>query len=305
MTGIKVKVVPQFPNPVIGGAGIDVQKANGNWTISLDYAKFGLNSPYVPQPNHRVVIFTQSSDGYFTVPTTVLAGDPHFFNVVLLMGFEGVNGSTGAPGLTDESPAAHGTGTLINPSLGNISTSQFRFGTSSLFINGTSTPSGLTFPDSNDWNFGAGLFTIEMWVRFPLAPAGSQVFASQWGLSGQFAWQFGLTGGSSLSWIVSVDGTSILTDINGTWGPVANTWYHVAVDYDGTKYRVYVNGVRTGSSAIPRTIFNSNLVLAIGSYFNGLNLMNGFVDELRITKGVARYATDTSFAVPTSAFPRI
>jgi hypothetical protein len=61
----------------------------------------------------------------------------------------------------------------------------------------------------------------------------------------------------------------------------------------------------TGSSATPRTIFNSNLNLAIGSFFNGVNLMNGFVDELRITKGVARYATDTSFAVPASAFPRI
>jgi hypothetical protein len=258
----------------------------------------------VPQPNHRVVIFTQSSDGYFTVPATVVAGDPHFFNVVLLMGFEGVNGSTGAPGLTDESSAAHGTGTLINPSLGNISTGQFKFGTSSLFINGTSTPTGLTFPDSNDWNFGAGLFTIEMWVRLSTV-GGSEVFASQWGTSGQFGWQFGLTGGTNLSWYVSTDGTSILTDINGTWAPVANTWYHVAVDYDGTKYRVYVNGVMVGSSVTPRTIFNSNLVLGIGAYSTGFNLMNGFMDELRITKGVARYATDTSFAVPTSAFPRI
>jgi hypothetical protein len=304
MTGIKVKVVPQFPNPVIGGAGIDVVKANGNWTISLDYAKFGLNSPYTPQPNHRVVILAQSPGGYFTVPATVLAGDPHFFNVVLLMGFEGVNGSTGAPGLTDESPAAHGTGTLINTSLGHITTSQFKFGSSSLFIDGTSTASGLRFPFSSDWNFGAGRFTIEMWVRLPIG-GGSQVFASQWGLSGQFGWQFGLVGASSLGWYVSTDGTSILTDIAGTWSFVANTWYHVAVDYDGTKYRVYVNGVMTGSSAIPRTIFNSNLPLCIGAYYNGLNLMNGFVDELRITKGVARYATDTSFPVPTSAFPRI
>jgi hypothetical protein len=304
MSGRKLKHVAVFPRQVVGGAGIDVEKQNGNFTISLDYAEFGLHSPYVPAPDHRVVIFAQGSNGYFTVPTTVLAGDPHFFNVVLLMGFEGVNGSTGAPGLTDESSAAHGTGTLINPSLGNISTGQFKFGTSSLFINGTSTPTGLTFPDSNDWNFGAGLFTIEMWVRLSTV-GGSEVFASQWGTSGQFGWQFGLTGGSSLSWYVSTDGTAILTDINGTWAPVANTWYHVAVDYDGTKYRVYVNGVMTGSSAIPRIIFNSNLVLAIGSYFNGLNLMNGFIDELRITKGVARYATDTSFAVPTSAFPRI
>jgi hypothetical protein len=72
MSGVKLKRVPVFPRQAIGGAGIDVEKRGGNFTISLDYAEFGLHSPYVPQPNHRVVIFAQGSNGYFTVPTTVL-----------------------------------------------------------------------------------------------------------------------------------------------------------------------------------------------------------------------------------------
>jgi hypothetical protein len=73
MSGLKLKYVPLFPQRVIGGAGIDVEKANGNWTIALDYGEFGLNSPYVPQPGHRVVLFTEDSNGYVAVPVTTLA----------------------------------------------------------------------------------------------------------------------------------------------------------------------------------------------------------------------------------------
>lgn len=32
--------------------------------------------------------------------------------------------------------------------------------------------------------------------------------------------------------------------------------------------------------------------------------MNGWLDEVRITKGVARYSLDSGFAVPTAAYPR-
>jgi hypothetical protein len=73
MSGVKLKRVTTFPRQVIGGAGIDVEKQNGNFTISLDYAEFGLHSPYVPAPDHRVVIFAQGTSGYFTVPTSVLS----------------------------------------------------------------------------------------------------------------------------------------------------------------------------------------------------------------------------------------
>src|SRR4029077_19412408 len=61
--------------------------------------------------------------------------DPNFSLVVLLLGFEGVSGSTGAPGFTDQSSRHQGTASVANgPS---INTAQFKFGTSSALVTGT------------------------------------------------------------------------------------------------------------------------------------------------------------------------
>ena len=65
---------------------------------------------------------------------TAIACDPYFANTVLLMGYEGADASTGAPGMTDESPAAHGTATVTGAA--QIDTAQFKFGTSSLLLAG-------------------------------------------------------------------------------------------------------------------------------------------------------------------------
>ncbi len=49
--------------------------------------------------------------------------------------------------------------------------------------------------------------------------------------------------------------------------------------------------------------FNSAGTLNIGMIGSSFGF-DGWIDELRITKGVARYASDSGFAVPTSAYPR-
>jgi hypothetical protein len=105
---------------------------------------------------------------------------------------------------------------------------------------------------------------------------------------------------------VTTDGSTFLNDIVYTWtGFATNTWYAVAVDYDGTKYRLYVDGVMVGSSSTARVIFDTGENLGIGnnSIASGA-FLDGYLDETRITKGVARYASDSGYAVQTSAFPR-
>src|SRR6516162_9066366 len=173
-------------------------------------------------------------------PSAAVACDPYFGNVVLLMGYEGVNGSTGAPGMTDESPAVHGTGTIASPF--KISTTKFKFGSSSL--SGSPGTSGLLwFPHSTDFNLGSGLFTIEAWVNFNTIVANYQFIVAVWQTPGNNSWALS-TGptGTTLNWNVSTTGSDNNADISGAWSPTTNTWYHVAVDYDGTKYRGYVNG---------------------------------------------------------------
>jgi hypothetical protein len=72
MSGLKLKSVPQFPGKVIGGAGIDVEKTNGNWTISLDYDDYPLVSPFTPGPQHYVLLWDSILNNYFLVPATTL-----------------------------------------------------------------------------------------------------------------------------------------------------------------------------------------------------------------------------------------
>lgn len=224
--------------------------------------------------------------------------DPDFSSVVLLLGFEGSNGATGSPGMDDESLSAHGT-LAGGSSTSNISTAQSKFGSSSLHLTGNS----VDYADSADWDLGSGHFTVEMFA-YPGVVSGVQFLIGQWNAAPDLGWQLYLND-ANLVWNTSTTGSDNNTDITGSASITASVWHHLCIDYDGVKYRTYVDGVKDGSFSTPRTLHDSNQNLTIGAAANGSFLFDpGFVDEVRITKGVARYATDTSFTVPTSAFPR-
>ena len=102
--------------------------------------------------------------------------DPFFSNVVLLMGFQGVDASTGAPGMNDESPHLHGTANITGAA--QIDTAQFRFGTSSLLL--PALGDSIFYGNNADWHLGNQPFTIELQVRFQgFTPASFLI--GQWG----------------------------------------------------------------------------------------------------------------------------
>jgi len=242
-----------------------------------------------------------ASDAGYAVPTAafprVACPDPHFSQVVLLMGYEGANGSTGSPGMLDESPMAHGLATVTAPFA--ITTAQFKFGTASLSCTGSGR---LSYNDGPEWGFGTGQFTVETWI-YPTSVASNLYdIVAKWNAPGQFGWRL-YQDTAGLKWDVSTDGSNSFTDLAGGTLTV-NTWFHVAVDYDGIKYRLYVNGVMVSSSTTARNIANPNIILTVGAGPISQYVFSGDIDELRITKGFARYASDAGFAVPTSAFPR-
>jgi hypothetical protein len=69
-TGIKLKAVPNYPAQVVGGAGIDVAKTNGNYTVELDYSQFAIVSPYTKRSTDYVLVFDSVMGSYFLVPAT-------------------------------------------------------------------------------------------------------------------------------------------------------------------------------------------------------------------------------------------
>ncbi len=221
-------------------------------------------------------------------------GDPYWSYVVLLMGFEDTDGSTGDPGFTDESPAMHGTGT----GGGQVDTSQFKFGSASLLPY-------VSFGASTDWELSranSDQFTVEAFVRWSSIAGGFQVIVGtsfvgrQWFLgmgSGTLEFGFLTEGGTE----VPVIGGSVTTGV----------WYHIAATKDATgKIRLFQDGVMVASATPVDSAFrHSDNLLDIGQIgLFGSNDLLGWVDEIRITKGIARYASDANFVVPTAAYPR-
>jgi len=157
----------------------------------------------------------------------------------------------------------------------------------------------VTIPDSDDWNFGSGDFTVECWLYFINPNAGAGVVnQSNPGAS------------SDSSWIIWMDASGIgmyLSDGSGwdysqinTTAKSAGQWYHVAAVRNGTSLKMYVNGTATGETTLPGgwSVGNSSRVLELGTQANQAGYyFKGYMEDLRITKGTAKYTAD--FSVPT------
>ena len=218
--------------------------------------------------------------------------DPSFASTKLLLGFEATNGSTT---FADQSSANRGNATAFGSA--QVSTAQFKYGASSLLLNGTTDYA--TFLDSTDWDFGTGAFTIELFVRY--ATVADAVFLSYRDAVG-LGWRFYRTTSGLIFDAEGAPGT-----VGVAWTPTAGTWYHVCVDRDaGGAIRVYVDGAMLQKNAAGGgSISNPAIDLHIGrNSASAVFFFNGNMDEIRITKGVARYGSDAGFTVPTAAFPR-
>lgn len=186
-----------------------------------------------------------------------------------------------------------------------IDTAQSKFGGASGLFDGTG--DYIDTPDHSDWQLDDGSnsneWTIDFWVRFA-STSGNQGFISQI-VDANNAWKvngFGAGSVQNLAFFVTSGGTNIVA-ITRAWSPSINTWYHIAVVKQGTTgYRLFIDGVQQGAtetdtSTIPDYAGSANIGkgLVSGEY------LNGWIDELRVSKGVARWTSN--FTPPTAAYP--
>jgi hypothetical protein len=103
------------------------------------------------------------------------------------------------------------------------------------------------------------------------------------------------------------DGVSFAVQLDTPTSSITTgAWYHVAIDSNGTKVRLYINGTPIVSQTPTSTTAGQPpLAVILGRDLLGGRSFNGWLDEVRITKGIARYNTDSGFAAPTAAFPRL
>lgn len=84
--------------------------------------------------------------------------------------------------------------------------------------------------------------------------------------------------------------------------PTANDWNHVALCRKNGVMKLYTNGVCatfTGADTSATTM-NNNQTLLVGKNYTAANFAGGFVDDFRVTNGVARY--DGNFSTPSQSF---
>lgn len=227
--------------------------------------------------------------------------DPYWANVVLLVGAEGVDDSSI---FIDES--ANGWPLSTNGST-QISTEQYRFGSSSMYQNATdgSSNDALVVGSSGTAlsNLGAE-FTIEAWGRMEALPSFWTVASVYVSTTSQRGWYFGYSSSTYRFVFYDTGGTQRI--ISTSFAFSTGQWYHLAVDRDASGVvRLYVDGAMVGSATSSQTIRETSATPKVGSLGGFSNVMfQGWLDEVRITKNVARYASDDGFDLPTAAFPR-
>lgn len=223
-------------------------------------------------------------------------GDPDFSYVTFLSGFEGTDGSTS---FTDESSFANACTAVGNA---QVDTAQFKYGTSSALFDGTGDWIEIGSASDSDFETPTNTtpFTVECWARFNATTGDRFCFCGAWS-GGSPGWIFSFYNGNMefYNW----NYTNITS---AAWSPSTGVWYHVALDFDGTKTRLFADGVMVGSvTATQQLVAHAAITFAVGSGGSfGSWPFNGWIDEFRFTNGASRYGSDSSFTPPTTAFPR-
>jgi hypothetical protein len=276
--------------------GVNISGATAS-TYVLTASQVGANITVAVTATNEVGSTTATSAA---VGPVAAAGDASFSSVVLLLGFEGADAATST---TDESPTTPHTLTFQGNA--QVDTAQKKFGTASLLLDGT----GDYLSRTTDADFAHNAdFTIECWIRLN-STTFPQCMASQYANSvGTDGWYFQISATGQLSF-THYDGASFNTTASTGATFTTGVWYHVAISSDmtGTSAtdRIYIDGVYQAKTTYTRSDGTYSPAFNIGR-LGGSNdrYFNGWIDELRITKGVARYTTETSFTVPSAAFPR-
>jgi hypothetical protein len=174
-----------------------------------------------------------------------------------------------------------------------ISTSVFKYGTGSMKFNGTTDYLVTSPANQATFAFGSGDFTIEMWV-YTSNLAAYQTLLDTRSADTTSAYGFFIDNAGKPYWYdasgIQVSSTAL----------TSNTWTHIAAVRTSGVLKIFQAGVQVYSAA------NTNVQNPTGTAVVGRNIantifFNGYIDDLRVTKGIARYTT--TFTPPTAAFP--
>ena len=238
-----------------------------------------------------------SMNGAISITTDNTKADQYASNVVLALPLVGANSDVSASiGCTSS------TKTITSNGNAAASSDQSNFYSGSFEFDGTG--DYLSVPQSTDFQFSSSAidFTIEAHVYGSAFSGAFTTIAAVWG-----------GGGSEGQWLFSVNASGVL---GFAWSPHSNSanfisggtlstnkWHHVAVTRSGNTFRLFLDGAETASGTSSATNSN-NTQLSVGRYAIGYSAYDsseweGYIQDVRIYKGVAKYTSD--FVVPSTS----
>ena len=225
--------------------------------------------------------------------------DTNSASIVLAVPMDGTNGGTS---FGDQSAVIRGSGSAKTVTVNgntNTSTAQSKFYGSSGSFDGTgdylslSSSADFQIWNSTSWTVECFIYINSLASSFYFFGAGDRASTTT-----RVMFSFNSSGNFILDW----DGTSSDSTTTFTTGLSANNWYHLAVVSNGTTCKVYINGAQASTTATLGTSTQANAPVSIAvpglaanpATYNGLN---GYIQDFRIYKGVAKYTSN--FIVPT------
>jgi hypothetical protein len=151
-----------------------------------------------------------------------------------------------------------------------------------------------SFAPNQLYNLSSGDWTIEAWIYRNTSGATHTIL------------NLANTLGSNSGLAFYVNSSNQLVTDNGTVAALAagtvasGQWVHLAISRVSGTTTGYINGSSVGTTTQSPS---ASQYAYIGSLASGFNQFNGYLQDLRITKGVARYTSN--FTPPTAAFPTL
>jgi len=169
-----------------------------------------------------------------------------------------------------------------------ISTTQSKFGGGSMYFDGSG-DFVQTFASNQDLAFRTGNFTVECWVYFNASGQNGilQLSPNPGGFNTSTSTSIAMQRSGTGQWQIYAK------DINPTASATINQsqWYHLAIVRNGTTTTFYVDGVSTITETNDSTDYFGTYI-GLGAIYSTSFPLNGYIDDLRITKGIARYTAN-------------
>lgn len=283
-------------------SGYETYLGGNSWDLENSYFKGNLDAFRITEEVRYYLPAPQTA--CYTVPTVAnpdaTNADANWNNVVFLQKFNYTDGPySGISEQLHKINWRHGA---------KIVNTDYKFSTGSLYMSAASgTPEGAwTSANSKDLALAAGDFTIEMWIKLDGTTASRYLLRNrQWTTN---AWTLEWNPASQVNkfaFFVYNHNTGVAVVASDVF-TTTNAWIHLAITRASNNFKIFINGTQSGatgvSSANVDNSISSGLIFGTtGTSATSTSNFAGWLDSLRITKGVARYTAN--FTAPTEAFP--